>query len=165
MKVTLRFAGGEEIARQLDKLAHAVTRTILLRALKRAAEPMRAKAEALAPRSATGFTLSTGVTGHLQDFIVISTVNRVGSVEGGRWQEALGQPWVAVGPRKDFFYGLFQEYGTQRHGAQPFMRPAFDSEAPMALVILREELWTAIRAQLPEAVPTQGAASRELLAA
>lgn len=157
--VTLRFAGGEELARQLDKLALPMARTVLLRALRRAAEPIRAHAEQLAPRS------SDSRFGHLQDFIVIQTVNRVGSVEGGRWQDAQGQPWVAVGPRKDFFYGLFQEYGAKHHGAQPFLRPAFDAEVPQALNILREELWTAIRAQLPGSVPTHAVSSRELLAA
>lgn len=32
-----------------------------------------------------------------------------------------------VGPTMNAFYGSFQEFGTSRHAAQPFMRPAMDS--------------------------------------
>lgn len=33
---------------------------------------------------------------------------------------------IPVGPNSKAFYGLFQEFGTRHHAAQPFMRPAAD---------------------------------------
>jgi HK97 gp10 family phage protein len=143
MTWAMRFDGGEDLARRLDQLAHAVQRKTLVAALTEAAEPMRARAAQLAPRG------PQSVFGHLADHIVIQSVTRVGSVQGGRWETRAGEPWVAVGPRKDFFYGLFQEFGTVHHGAQPFMRPAFQSGVPAALPILSQRLWQALRRVLP----------------
>ena len=37
---------------------------------------------------------------------------------------------VMAGPTKAAFYGLFQEFGTAHHAAQPFMRPAWDRLSP-----------------------------------
>jgi HK97 gp10 family phage protein len=87
----------------------------------------------------------------LQDHIVVQTVTRVGSVQGGRWQRTGGdEAWVAIGPQSAFFYGLFQEYGTRFHRAQPFLRPALDGEAQVALGILGRELWAALRLAAPQ---------------
>jgi hypothetical protein len=36
------------------------------------------------------------------------------------------------------------EYGTSRHGAQPFMRPAMDGKAAEALVAMAEAMATGI---------------------
>jgi HK97 gp10 family phage protein len=55
-----------------------------------------------------------------------------------------GSVGIAVGPAKDFFYGLFQEEGTVHHGAQPFMRPALDGEAQTTIGIIGEHLWDAL---------------------
>jgi len=57
---------------------------------------------------------------------------------------------IAVGPRQDFFYGIFLEYGTVKMSALPFMRPAFDSTRDEALTILKDELWA-----LMETFPAQ----------
>ena len=47
---------------------------------------------------------------------------------------------VGVGPTRRAFYGLFQEFGTAHHAAQPFMRPSWDIlKKPMAEMI-KEEL-------------------------
>jgi HK97 gp10 family phage protein len=51
---------------------------------------------------------------------------------------------VAVGPSKAGFYGIFQEFGTVHHGAQPFARPAFDQTVQKSLGILAAALWQAI---------------------
>jgi HK97 gp10 family phage protein len=136
----MEFAGGEELARVLNKLPSAVAqRSVLLKALRAGAEPMRSTAEQLAPRR----------TGRLAENIIVQTVTRIGSPQGGKWRSTDGEAWVAVGPRKEYFYGLFQEYGTKRHSARPFMRPAFMSGAPAALPIISAELWRALRKEIP----------------
>ena len=38
------------------------------------------------------------------------------------------------------FYGAFVEYGTSKKPANPFIRPAFDSESGRAEMVLRREL-------------------------
>lgn len=148
----MRFEGGEQLARKLRALPPALSQKILRAALKEAAEPMRARMAAYAPREPGAPDLA--------DNIGISLASRIGSTAGGQWRarhDAFEQA-VAVGPTKAFFYGLFQEYGTTRHGAQPFMRPAFDEVSPESLGILGRALWEAIRkeagtgsAQVPSA--------------
>lgn len=140
--VEVKFEGGEELARTLNALPAELTRKIVLAALFLAAEPMRRSASSFAPREPGAPDLA--------DNIGVSVADRIGSVEGGRWAAREDQQHaVAVGPTKGFYYGLFQEYGTVRHVAQPFMRPAFDAEATTALTILSDELWWAIRRGIP----------------
>lgn len=40
----------------------------------------------------------------------------------------------------DPFYGLFQEFGTAHHAAQPFMRPAFEQSKEQALIEMTDSL-------------------------
>lgn len=39
-----------------------------------------------------------------------------------------GQMTAEIGPTAE--YGIYQEYGTSTHGAQPFMGPAYDRQVP-----------------------------------
>jgi HK97 gp10 family phage protein len=113
-------------------------------ALKVAAEPIRARAAAIAPR-APGLP-------DLADHIVIGTV---------RGPDAA----VAIGPEPAFFYGSFLEWGhriSEGRGDQlnpfrqagggfvapePFMRPAFDGESQESVAIMSAELWRALAAK------------------
>ena len=136
-RFSLRFEGGKELAANLRTLAAPIQREIILDALEAAAEPMRNRMSQLAPREPGRPDLA--------DNIGISVANRIGDVGGGRWQARHDEEHaVAVGPTKNFFYGIFQEYGTSRHGAQPFMRPAFDSTHQTSLSILSQRLWQAV---------------------
>lgn len=137
-RFSVKFSGAKELAAALRALPAELSRQMMLDALEEAAEPTRARAAQLAPREPGAPDLA--------DNIGISVANRIGDVGGGRWEARHDEEHaVAVGPTKNFFYGIFQEYGTSRHRAQPFMRPAFDSEAPRALTILAQRLWQAIR--------------------
>lgn len=128
MKMELRFSGGAELRKALVDLPAATERRIALSALRKGAEPMRERADELAPRD----------WGDLASHIVVNTVRKE------REQEAT----VAVGPAVSVFYGAFQElaaeYGGVHHAAQPFLRPAFDEKAPEAIGIVREEIWKSI---------------------
>lgn len=46
---------------------------------------------------------------------------------------------VYIGPTRRGFYGLFQEFGTARHSAKPFLRPAFDANwrKVLDLIVIR----------------------------
>lgn len=43
--------------------------------------------------------------------------------------------FVMVGPSKRAFYGGFQEFGTENHAAQPFMRPTLDQDGQGAVAV------------------------------
>lgn len=137
MKMSLRIEGGQDLAARLARLEQSVSRKIKVDALREAAEPIRATAAKLAPRSPDA--------PHLADNIVIGMKTEKTLERLGRDSETV----VEVGPRAgtsgdDFFYGLFQEFGTAFIPAQPFMRPAFDTWAPRSLNALVSRLWRAL---------------------
>lgn len=141
MQIRVKFEGGAELAKTLNSLPAIYSRKVVLEALTEGAEPIRDTAARLAP---------LGETENLSEHMTISTAIRIGSTAGGRWRPVDANEFaVAVGPSKHEFYGLFQEYGTVHHGAQPFLRPAFDQERGKALTIIGDALWWALRKFLP----------------
>ncbi len=138
MAATISLTGGKELARGLSRLSERVSKRVLTEALTDAAEPMRQSMARLAPREPGAPDLA--------DHMVITKVTKVGSTEGGRAERVTSsEAAVAVGPAREFFYGLFQEYGTARGGKfTPFARPAFDQESQTALTRLVASLWRAL---------------------
>lgn len=134
MKVGLKVQGGDDLAKRLQELPRAVSLRVQVRALTAAAEPMRAHAERLAPRS-------DGPGPHMADHIVIAPVS-------GRKLETIStghDAAVEVGPAKAFFYARFPEFGTAHSPSQAFMRPAFDAQSGKSLNIAAAFMWEAIR--------------------
>jgi HK97 gp10 family phage protein len=58
-----------------------------------------------------------------------------------------------IGPAKETFYGLFQEFGTSRHAAQPFLRPAIDEDGSRAVQVLAVELGRGIEREAKRLAP------------
>lgn len=54
--------------------------------------------------------------------------------------DANGSMTVGVGASRAAFYWMFQEFGTRHQPARPFLRPAFDAQAPTALGIVGRKL-------------------------
>ena len=50
-----------------------------------------------------------------------------------------GVAHIAVGPSSKGYHFLFQEFGTSRHKAQPFLRPAFDEKQHEAIQAMAGE--------------------------
>jgi len=132
MKVTVTFEGGKELVEALGTLSQRMSKRVMRDALDAAAEPMRRRMSQLAPREPGAPDLAAN--------IVVSTARP------RAWASPTAVA-VAVGPEKQFFYGFFQEYGTAFHGAQPFMRPAFDEGVPRVITELTRALWTALAAK------------------
>lgn len=134
MKFAMAFASdGEALARTLNELPLRVQKGILLEALTVGAEPIRAAGERFAPRSED--------PPHVGEHIVI----------GNAREKGVGAS-IAVGPSRDFearavIYPFAQEFGTTRHGAQPFMRPAFDLAARHALAPIAATIWRGLVAR------------------
>lgn len=119
----MRVVGAEAIVRKLRVLPENVAERELRRAARAAAEPIRARMEALAPRGDPAEpTLAN---------IVVTPVRGSDPMAAAVW----------IGPSRDAYYGYFQEYGTRYHAAQPFARPAFDSEHDEAQRVLQHEIW------------------------
>lgn len=131
----IRVEGGQRLAQALRALPLRVGRSVLREALYEAAEPMRQRASDLAP-------VAPGAPDLAQN-IGISNAKA----------ETIGEQVaaVAVGPTKGFFYGFYQEYGTRHHGAQPFLRPAFDTQAEQSIAKLQQTLWRALSGASPSA--------------
>jgi HK97 gp10 family phage protein len=125
MKVTMKVEGAEKLAKSLETLSARVSRKVLMDALRAGAEHVRAAASRFAPREPGAPDLAENI-----------------GVSNARPDS--GNAAVAIGPTKHFFYGKFQEDGTTRHGAQPFMRPAFDSEIQNALRTIRNRVWESL---------------------
>lgn len=68
------------------------------------------------------------------------------SVSGARGTDS-NEIAVAIGPSRAGFYGSFQELGTKHHAAQPFARPAFDSQGPTSLQIIASAIWRELAAR------------------
>lgn len=123
MKVGLQVVGAAELEAALAGLTRRVSKRIVREALEFAAEPMRAEAARRAPRAPGAPDLA--------DNIVIAPARAIGKEDAA----------VKVGPSRGVYWGLFQELGTSRHGAQPFLRPAFENQQSKAIARVSQELW------------------------
>lgn len=132
---TVRFTGGEDLARLLRDLPAAASRKVQLAALREAAEPMRDFMRTNAPIGPGRREF------HLYESMTISVVR---DSEG----EA-GDVSVAVGPAQSAFWGFFQEFGYGPGPAQPFARPAFETHKGGALTTIGQALWHALRQAIP----------------
>ncbi len=104
---------------------------MMRKALAKAAEPICDEARALAPRS-------DRPGGHLADGIKIRVMPRT----------AVGHERVRIGVKPGLWYGVFPEFGTAKTAAQPFMRPALDTQKDAALRVLADEISKRMKARL-----------------
>lgn len=118
-RTTVRVHGLRELQRSLQQLPKAVRGGVLEEVLIEAAKSFRDQAEQLAPAR----------TGRLKESITVAVEKSTSTYAE-----------VAIGPRENTIHGFFQEFGTAHHGAQPFMRPAWDSNKRTALRAIAREL-------------------------
>ena len=142
----------EVLGRELKK---PTAKAALRRALLEAAPPMAAKMRAMAPDDPETADLDRD----LRQSIEVSDKAKGADAGKRAYGQALASgaskgaalaamksaraggafAEVYVGPVKSVFHGIFQEFGTSRHGAQPFMRPGFESDARPFLDRLKTE--------------------------
>lgn len=112
--------GLDELLSKLDGLDSLVkSKNAIARSLRAGAEPIRARAEELAPYE----------TGRLKESMMIT----VGD------QTATGAI-AKIGPSRKGFYGTFDEFGTSHMAAHPFLKPAYDEKIDEATRIVGETL-------------------------
>ena len=159
MAITVSVDGLRELDAALGELSKGVARNTLRRALLKAGQPMADLMREMAPDDPA----TSGVR-DLGDSITIST--RADGADAGKaaFSQALSGGGsrgdalsamkaaraggafaeVYIGPTGQAFHGRFQEFGTPHHGPQPFVRPAFDADAPAVIDRLRAEMTTEI---------------------
>jgi HK97 gp10 family phage protein len=154
MKTVVSISGFRELDLALGQLPKSVAKATLVRVLKKAAEPVAEKARQMAPvRPGSGnLKRSISVSTKLKNAVgkaEFSAALRAGlGVSAARTalrnarRAATGQTFaeIFVGPSTQAPHAHFLEFGTSRHGPQPFMRPAWDAEKDNALRIIRQEL-------------------------
>lgn len=117
--------GMAEFERKLRQLDLSLQRRALIEAATAGAKLVRDVASDLAPRD----------TGELAEEM---TTRVSGS------QSDVHEASVDVGPSKNAFYGMFQEFGTVKQAAQPFLEPAFEQTKEQASQIVKDRLLQAI---------------------
>lgn len=136
MKVSLKMEGGPQLARALGQLPTRVSKSMLRGALASVvAPPIQQRASALAPRApgapdlASHIAIATGTSRGESAAVVVGP-----SAEGRSDQPA----------RTYGLQGMFVEFGTNDTAAQPFLRPAFEQEAPRTLGEFASAVWAAL---------------------
>lgn len=117
MPVTIH--GLDELLASMEALPYSMQKNIIVRALRKGAEPIRERAEELAPF----------LTGTLKESMMITVSDQ--TADGAT---------AKIGPSRKGFYGQFEEFGTARQRAEPFLRPAFDEKVKEAMQLAGEEL-------------------------
>lgn len=122
----MSVTGIRELVANLNALGKVLTPEAVTDVLLDSGEPMRQRMADFAPRG--------DEPPHLADHIgIMPTPTRANETAA-----------IRIGPTKGFAYGTPQEYGTVRHPAHPFMRPAFDTDHQAATVRIGQGLWREI---------------------
>jgi HK97 gp10 family phage protein len=114
-----RIEGMRELEQALGELPKATGKAVLRRVLIEAGEPIARAARAVAPRD----------VGTLVESIDVGTKLSRRQRSQHRKMSTV-EVHVGPGPNPQ---AITQEFGTWRHRAQPFMRPAWDAERMNAL--------------------------------
>ncbi len=135
-KIQFQLSGFKELEDALkNELPKATARNAMRRAALTAMAPVVEAAQNLAPKKSGALAMSIGVQ-----------VLKAQRVKGSsRFQSQGGSITVQAGPMgvkrsMNYYNAFWQEYGTVKMPANPFMRPAADAATGNVLDILRSEL-------------------------
>jgi len=128
MKTTISIEGLKQLDESLFDLGKTSAKAVLRRVGKAALEPMRADAEAKAPR----------LEGNLQRSIAVGTKLTRRQARLARKDE--GKAFVTVYMGANDPAAVPQEFGAKGDAPQPFMRPAWDSGKDRLLKTIADTL-------------------------
>lgn len=137
MTVTVKFEGGRELEKALNDLPKATQRNVLQRGLKKVAEPVANEWRARAPDDPR-----TGPPDLKTSIVVGPSSKLTGRQKKDAKKEGRYLAEIHVGTSDPA--GIFQEFGTVNHSAQPSGRPAWDANKEKALADLGKFLWEEI---------------------
>ncbi len=138
MKTTVRVDGLKDLDAALGELSKGMARGVLRRVGLKALEPVADTARALAPddptTSGADLKSSIGVGTRLskrQARLARSAIRK------GEADKHFVEVYAGAGPLPQAHH---QEFGNVNHGAQPYMRPAWDQNKSKVLDTVRNEL-------------------------
>jgi HK97 gp10 family phage protein len=135
---TVKIEGLKEIDAALGEFGKATGRNVMRRVAVKRLEPMAEEARRLA----------SVWSGDLRDSIAVSTqlagyARRLGRNSKSEAEASMGP--AGRGGKKAPPEGSLQEFGTQHHPPQPFMRPAWDNGKAALLDGIKDDLWSEIQ--------------------
>lgn len=128
MTVRMKVEGLKGVDRALEDLPAATAKNVARRVLKKAAQPLIRSAKSRAPVAHGDLKNSIGVS---------SRLTRSQRRFRNRKKDVVE---LYVGPSADPASHL-QEFGSSIHSAQPYMRPAWDTNKRGMLDIVEAEIW------------------------
>jgi HK97 gp10 family phage protein len=143
---SLTTSGFKELDKKLGELSKSTGTRVLQRAGMKAMEPMRKRAEFLAPDD-----IKTPAP-DLHRSIVISKTANIGKAR--EMDVARGRATVFVGPADDvdrWARVMVAEFGSKKMAAKPYMRPAFHQTGRAVLDSLGPLIWAEIAPVLARA--------------
>jgi HK97 gp10 family phage protein len=130
----LSVDGFDEINKSLQDLSLTQAKGVVRRSLMVAAEPVADRARDLAP-----IDMKRDDGKHLYESISAST--KLTPTQRRKHRKERNSVEAFVGVTEEAPHGHLQEFGTEHHAAQPFMRPAWDGKKMQVLDRLKTELW------------------------
>jgi len=136
-----RLEGARELDRVLAQLPQELARFKLEQATRSGANVIRRAAINAAPRDTGERSEASQQYGALHTNIKTTKVKSIGGYRSAAnvGRDTKGAVEFVV-HTSDAFWGLFLEYGTVKHSAQPWFRPSFEQAAPEALDRIGEKL-------------------------
>jgi HK97 gp10 family phage protein len=132
MAFTVKVEGLAALETALRELPDATAKNVLRRVARARLEPVAARARQLAPVE----------EGDLRDSITVSTkLTRRQRSQHRKYGPDDVEVFAGAGPHPQ---AHMQEFGTEDHGPQPFMRPAWDAERDGVLEGVKDDLWQEI---------------------
>ena len=141
MSIKFKVEGLKEMDAQLKALGDSQSKQVVRRTLKQLGNPIMEEAKDLAP---IDNTRDDGP--HLYEMIKVSS--SLEAKHKRRLGSQKGTISMYVGPDRRAFHANLQEYGTEHHAAQPYMRPAWDKHKGMLIGRLKDLLWENIQRRL-----------------
>lgn len=131
-KTTVKVEGLRELDRALGELPKSTAKAVTRQVLKDAGEPIARAARQAAPRDEM----------HLYESIDVST--RLSRRQRGLHLDENKPTFQEMFVGTNNPAGVQQEFGNHRHGAQPFMRPAWDANKISTVKLISDGLWVSI---------------------
>lgn len=138
--ITVKTQGFKELEAKLGIIkSKATRRNVGIRALTKAAEPMAAKARQLAPKDENDLENSIKVSPRASNKLGQAT-KRGG--RGGQFGDVL-EVFIGIDATQNpalNIYAAIQEEGKANNPAQPYMRPAYESNKMKSLDIIKDAI-------------------------
>ena len=136
-----KFEGGRELEQMLMDLPHRLAKASARRALKKGAMPIKEAAERLAADD----PVTAGNDLHRSIGISTRANTRAGRRDGDDDVSVHVGVLTSIheerGPdRKPYAAAMVNEFGSHKMEAHPFMRPAFETAAPLAWDIIVKQM-------------------------